>query len=327
MKRPIFVFLTLMMIALFLSSAISEGCGDFQQAADPDAVTMTWEGADGAKYVLFVYTETTVIDCNGNQQTTEEALTAEELNSILDWLNAQLQTEAADTGLDSEFLDPAVSATAQPAEVEFLDPAVLATAQPPAVEFLDPAVLATAQPAATPPVDNTVYCTAQPAATCKNTAQPAAAPSPTPQPAARPASQPIVSTGDYTTFDSTMQEQKLLNLLNEDRARNGLPPLTLDPELSQLAKLKSNDMNSNRYFAHESPTYGDAGQMLDAFDYDYQGVGENIAHHANVEKAEAAFMSSDGHRRNILGSQWLKVGIGVAYDENGNVYVTQLFAR
>ena len=103
--------------------------------------------------------------------------------------------------------------------------------------------------------------------------------------------------------------------------------LTLDPELSRLAQLKSSDMNSNHYFAHESPTYGTAGQMLDTFGYEYLGVGENIAHHANVEKAEAAFMSSDGHRRNILGSQWDKVGIGIAYDENGNVYVTQLFAR
>ena len=124
-----------------------------------------------------------------------------------------------------------------------------------------------------------------------------------------------------------MQEQKLLNLLNEDRARNGLPPLALDPELSQLAKLKSRDMNSNHYVSHESPTFGNAVQMLDTFHYDYNSVGENIAHHATVEKAEAAFMSSDGHRRNILGSQWDKVGIGIAYDENGNVYVTQLFAR
>lgn len=327
MKRSIIFFLTLMTIALFLSSAICEGCGDFQQAAEPaaadesrdaltntagtDAVTITWEGADGAKYVLVVYPGTTVIDCNGNQQTTEETLTAEELKSILDWVNAQLQTEAANTGLDNEFLDPAVFATAQPA----------------AVEFLDPAVFVTAQPSPTPAVDNAVYCTAQPAVTCRKAAQPAVAPSPTPQPAALPANRPIVSTGDYTTFNPSMQEQKLLNLLNEDRARNGLPPLTLDPELSRLAQLKSDDMNSNRYFAHESPTYGDAGQMLDAFHYDYQGVGENIAHHANVEKAEAAFMSSNSHRRNILGSQWLKVGIGVAYDENGNVYVTQLFAR
>ena len=56
-------------------------------------------------------------------------------------------------------------------------------------------------------------------------------------------------------------------------------------------------------------------------------MGENIAHHATVDKAQAAFMSSDGHRRNILSSSWTKVGIGVCYDANGFVYVTQLFVR
>ena len=38
-------------------------------------------------------------------------------------------------------------------------------------------------------------------------------------------------------------------------------------------------------------------------------------------------MSSSRHKRNILGSSWTKVGIGVCYDANGYVYVTQIFAR
>ena len=38
-------------------------------------------------------------------------------------------------------------------------------------------------------------------------------------------------------------------------------------------------------------------------------------------------MSSTGHRTNILGSQWTKVGIGVCSDSQGYVYVTQLFVR
>ena len=54
---------------------------------------------------------------------------------------------------------------------------------------------------------------------------------------------------------------------------------------------------------------------------------ENIAHHATVIKSQAAFMSSDGHRRNILGKNWNRVGIGVWQDAQGYVYVTQLFAR
>ena len=330
MKRVTFIFLALLTITLSFSSVLSEGSDacrrtDAVIASDESvdallsslseggAVTQTWEGSDGATYVFVLYPETTVIDCGGTvyEQDTGAALTSEELLNIMNWVESQLQAQAADRSLDDDdCFDPAVFQTARPAEEPEDDPAVFQTAMPLPALTADAAVFYTAQPA--------VVTAAVPAV--NRTAQPA------PTPSARPAS-PIVSTGDYTTFDSSMQEQKMLNLLNEDRARHGLPPLTLDPELSRLAQLKSNDMNTNRYFAHESPTYGNAGQMLDAFHYDYRGVGENIAHHANVEKAEAAFMSSDGHRRNILGSQWEKVGIGIAYDENGNVYVTQLFAR
>ena len=100
-----------------------------------------------------------------------------------------------------------------------------------------------------------------------------------------------------------------------------------DQELCRIARIKSCDMKTNGYFAHESPTYGNMAAMLKRFGYSYQGVGENIAHHATINKAEAAFMSSTGHRTNILGSQWTKVGIGVCYDDQGYVYVTQVFAR
>ncbi|MBR6185801.1 MAG: hypothetical protein IKQ41_06010 [Clostridia bacterium] len=145
--------------------------------------------------------------------------------------------------------------------------------------------------------------------------------------ARRSASTPTVSTGDYTTLSVSAQEQKLLNLVNQDRAANGLAPLAEDPALSALARLKSDDMNQGNYLAHQSPTLGSAAQMLTKHGYSFQGVGENIAHHRDVEKAEAAFMSSPGHRQNILGSQWTRIGIGVSVDQNGYVYATELFAR
>ena len=56
-------------------------------------------------------------------------------------------------------------------------------------------------------------------------------------------------------------------------------------------------------------------------------MGENIAHHANAEIADAAFLSSPAHRAVMMGSQWEKVGIGVVEDEQGFVYVTELFVR
>ena len=158
-----------------------------------------------------------------------------------------------------------------------------------------------------------------------------AAPSPaaTVRPTAAPSEAPktIGNVGDYTTLSPSAQEYSAWNLINDDRKANGLPELPLDETLCAIARVKSCDMKSNKYFAHQSPTYGSAADMLKYFGYSYRGVGENIAHHATVEKSEAAFMSSSGHRANILGSQWTRVGVGICYDDNGFVYVTQLFAR
>jgi len=174
-------------------------------------------------------------------------------------------------------------------------------------------------------------CLPQATSTDVPAAAPSAAPTAAPAPVqtAVPTAPPVQtpSAPDYTTDSLTTQEQTALKLLNQDRQRNGLAPLTLDPQLSRLARIKSEDMRSNNYFAHTSPTYGSASDMLKTFGYAFNGVGENIAHHATVEKSQAAFMSSTGHRRNILGSQWTKCGIGIAYDANGFVYVTQLFVR
>ena len=118
----------------------------------------------------------------------------------------------------------------------------------------------------------------------------------------------------------------MVNLLNNDRKNNGLGALTLDAELCRVARIKSADMRDQGYFAHESPTYGDVRAMLRRFGYPFSAAGENIAHHANVDKAQAAFMTSAGHRQNILGT-WSKVGIGIVEDAQGYIYATQIFAK
>ena len=131
----------------------------------------------------------------------------------------------------------------------------------------------------------------------------------------------------YTTASLSAQEQTAGNLLNNDRARYNLTPLVIDPALCRIARIKSEDMRDKQYFAHTSPTYGNVRQMLSHFGYSYSAAGENIAHHASIEKAQAAFLSSPGHRTNVLSSGYTKVGLGVALDDKGFVYLTQIFAR
>ena len=184
-----------------------------------------------------------------------------------------------------------------------------------------PTEVPTPEPTVTPAptATSTPKPTTTPAATATST------PKPTPTPA--PTEVPPFTDEDYTTGSITAQEENAFLLLNQDRAANGRSALELDPALCDLARLKSRDMYLNHYFSHTSPTYGSAAQMLSAYGYAFTSVGENIAHHATVEKAQAAFMSSSGHRQNILGSQWTKVGIGVWEDSQGFVYVAQLFVR
>lgn len=133
--------------------------------------------------------------------------------------------------------------------------------------------------------------------------------------------------GHYTSASPSAQERIAGNLLNSDRAAYGLPALTLDPELCRIARIKSQDMRDNQYFAHESPTYGDVRKMLRHFSYSFSAAGENIAHHSTVEKSQAALLSSPGHRANILNKSYTRFGVGVALDENGYIYLTQIFCR
>ena len=131
----------------------------------------------------------------------------------------------------------------------------------------------------------------------------------------------------YTTGFLSAQEQEAGNLLNSDRARYNLSPLAIDSALSRIARVKSQDMMTGGYFAHTSPTSGDVRAMLTHFGYEYTAAGENIARYGSLEKAQAALMSSPGHRRNILSTAYTKVGVGVAVNSQGHVYLTQIFCR
>lgn len=144
----------------------------------------------------------------------------------------------------------------------------------------------------------------------------------------QPPEQPEESNdGHYIPASPTSQEQQMINSVNQERISRGLGALPVDSELTALARAKSADMVENRYFAHESPTYGKAAQMLKDAGYTFTSVGENIARSGSVEKAHAALMSSTDHRRNILGAQWTRMAIGIVNDANGFPYITQLFAR
>jgi uncharacterized YkwD family protein len=122
-------------------------------------------------------------------------------------------------------------------------------------------------------------------------------------------------------------EQKVVQLVNVERQKSGLQPLTLDSEISNVARTKSKDMADNNYFAHQSPTYGSAGDMLTKFGIRWSAWGENIASGQRTpESVVTAWMNSEGHRANIMSPNFSRIGVGYVANSGGTPYWTQVFA-
>ncbi|WP_018665177.1 CAP domain-containing protein [Heyndrickxia acidiproducens] len=118
-------------------------------------------------------------------------------------------------------------------------------------------------------------------------------------------------------------EKEVVNLVNQERAKNGLSALQADTALSKMARVKSNDMLAKKYFDHTSPTYGTPFDMMKKFGITYHYAGENIAMGQQTPQAVMkAWMNSEGHRANILNKNFTHIGVG--YVENGH-YWTQEF--
>lgn len=121
------------------------------------------------------------------------------------------------------------------------------------------------------------------------------------------------------------EEQLMLNLINGERSQAGLEPLKLDLELTELARLKSEDLIHYNYFSHYSPSYGSPFEMLERYHISYVFAGENLAGNKNVKKAHQELMNSATHRQNILNPAFTHVGIGMGKGGSyGNIF-TQLY--
>ncbi|WP_088313263.1 CAP domain-containing protein [Bacillus cereus] len=121
-------------------------------------------------------------------------------------------------------------------------------------------------------------------------------------------------------------EQRVVELTNAERAKQGLPALKIDTELSKVARIKSEDMQKNNYFDHNSPTYGSPFDMMKKFGISYTSAGENIAQGQRTpEEVVQAWMNSAGHRANILNNGFTHIGVG--YVESGNYWTQQFITK
>lgn len=117
---------------------------------------------------------------------------------------------------------------------------------------------------------------------------------------------------------------EILTLVNNERSKQGLKPLTLSAKLTEVATEKAKDMAVNNYFSHTSPTYGSPFDMMKKFGVSYKSAGENIAAGQKTPaEVMQAWLNSSGHRANILNSSYTELGVG--YYKGSKTYWVQQF--
>lgn len=136
------------------------------------------------------------------------------------------------------------------------------------------------------------------------------------------------SSTETPTQTDTARENVLevLRLVNEERAKVGAAPLTLNETLVDAAMLRAEEISG--YFSHTRPDGTDCFSVLEQYGLDYSYVGENIA--AGSRKPSGTmeqWINSQGHYDNIINSRFTEIGIGYVYvpgSEYGYYWV-QLF--
>jgi uncharacterized protein YkwD len=120
-------------------------------------------------------------------------------------------------------------------------------------------------------------------------------------------------------------ERKILDLLNQDRAIEKLPPLAWNGHAAMAARKHSRLLAQHGDLSHQFEKEEPVPQRMAATGLRFTDSAENVAVADAPEEAHMALMLSPGHRTNIMNPRYNAVGIGV-HEAKGRLWVTQDFA-
>lgn len=109
------------------------------------------------------------------------------------------------------------------------------------------------------------------------------------------------------TIIGTTEEKRIITLVNQERAKVGLPPLKAHNSLMESAKIRAKEVKESQLMNHKRP---DGSSYSTAIMIPVKGSGENITLGNLPENAMAAWMESTGHRNNILNKNYTHIGVG-----------------
>ncbi len=114
---------------------------------------------------------------------------------------------------------------------------------------------------------------------------------------------------------------EVVELVNEERAAENLPPLTLHKDACAAAQVRAEEAKQS--FSHTRPNGSKCFTALTEANIAYAYAGENLAGRIKTpEKVVDAWMNSPGHRKNIMKPNYTQIGVG--YVSSGN-YWAQFF--
>lgn len=151
-----------------------------------------------------------------------------------------------------------------------------------------------------------------------------------PIPSASPTLKPPTTTATAAVCPQTNNafEMRVIELINEERAKMGLSAVNYQPQLTLTAQLHSADMACNNYFSHTGRDGSSFSERAARQGYAIGYGAENIAAgYSSPQDVVRGWMNSPGHKANILGENYVDVGVGYAYGSSSayGAYWTAVF--
>lgn len=117
--------------------------------------------------------------------------------------------------------------------------------------------------------------------------------------------------------------------VNRERRLYGANQLRWNAVLAKEARAQSFSMWERGFFSHEDPLRGDLATRLRRSGVIWHDCAENIfreqGYHHPVKAAVNGWMSSPGHRQNLLNAKFTQTGMGVMIGPFDEYFMTQIF--
>lgn len=127
----------------------------------------------------------------------------------------------------------------------------------------------------------------------------------------------LLARAQINTVTYSAYANEVLRLVNIERTNVGVAPLVLDEALCNAANMRAIEMDCTGVFGHKRPNDHSCFEVYDICNVEWQSAcGENIAAgQATPEDVMKSWLSSAGHKANILSPEYTKMGLG--YSNSG----------